>query len=63
MIQFLDNLFVALYKVVLESDNKVLAKNIPLCFRLIGRYCLPQYYRQLVMSAIKNELASFYTYT
>ena len=62
-IQFLDNLFVALYKVVLEVDNPTVKKNVPLIFQLIGRYCLPKYYRQLIMSAIRNELASFYSYT
>jgi hypothetical protein len=36
---------------------------VPLIFQLIGRYCLPKYYRQLIMSAIRNELASFYSYT
>jgi len=61
--QFLDNLLVALYKNVLEKENKIIMKNIPQILKLLGRYCLPSYYRTLIMSAIKNELASFYSYT
>lgn len=63
MVQFLDNLFVSLYKSVLEKENKIVMKNVPACLRLIGRYCVPLHYRTLIMSAIKNELASFYSYT
>lgn len=63
MTQFLDNLLVALYKVVLEKENKIIMKNVPYILKLLGRYCMPIHYRTLVMSAIKNELASFYSYT
>lgn len=38
-------------------------KNVPAALKLIGRYCVPMHYRTLIMSAIKNELASFYSYT
>jgi hypothetical protein len=54
---------VSLYKVVLEKENKIIMKNVPHILQLLGRYCMPNTYRALVMSAIKNELASFYSYT
>jgi hypothetical protein len=63
MVQFLDNLLVSLYRVVLEKDNKVVKKNVPACLKLLGRYCMPTHYQTLIMSALKNELASFYSYT
>ena len=63
MTQFLDQLLVAMYKVVNNKENKAIRKNIPLAFKLLGRYCMPYSYEQLVMTAIKNELASHYPYT
>lgn len=63
MVQFMDNLLVSLYKVILEKENKIIMKNIPIVLTLLGRYCMPSHYRSLVMDAIKNELASFYSYT
>lgn len=53
----------ALYKVVLEKENKIIMKNVPHILVLLGRYCMPKHYRSLVIDAIKNELASFYSYT
>lgn len=38
-------------------------KNVPLSFRLLGRYVNPKSYGPLVIQAIRNELASFYSYT
>jgi len=52
-----------LYKVVLDKQNKTVIRNIELSVKMLGRYCTPQSYRTLIMSAIKNELASFYSYT
>jgi hypothetical protein len=63
MTQFMDNLLVSLYKVVLEKDNKIVMKNVPIILKMLGRYCLPKHYSTLVVSALKNELASFYSYT
>lgn len=63
MTQFMDNLLVALYKVVLEKSTKNIKNNIELSLKFIGRYCTPKAYQQLIMSALKNELASFYSYT
>lgn len=63
MTQFLDNALVALYKSVLEKENKTVSKNIRESLKLIGRYCVPDSFRELIISAIKNELASFYPYT
>lgn len=54
---------VALYKAVLDNGNKVVKKNIPLCLEMLGRYCSPNSYGSLVISAIRNELASFYPHT
>ena len=61
--QYLDHLLVAMYRASLVKNNKVIGKNIPLCFRMIGRYVVPKSYNDLVCRAIKNELASFYTFT
>lgn len=63
MTQFLDELLVAMYKVVNKKDNKIIAKNIPLAFNMLGRYCMPYSYETHIMTALKNELASHYPYT
>lgn len=63
MTQFMDHLLVALYKAVLENENKVVQKNVPLCLKLIGRYCAPRTYETFVLQAIRNELASFLPHT
>lgn len=63
MTQFLDHLLVALYKAVLEKDNKVVKQKIPECLRYLGRYCKPEAYSTYLVSAISNELASFYPHT
>jgi hypothetical protein len=44
MTQFLDELLVAMYKVVIDKSNKDIADNIKLTLRLIGRYCKPSAY-------------------
>jgi len=54
---------VCLYKVVLDKSNKTITKNIELSVKMLGRYCSAKSYQTLIMSAIKNELASFYSYT
>ena len=59
----MDNLLVSLYKVILEKEDKIIIKNIPIALKLLGRYVMPQHYQTLIISAIKNELASFYSYT
>jgi hypothetical protein len=38
-------------------------KNIPFCFELLGRYVNPDNYKRFIISALRNELASFYSYT
>ena len=63
MTQFLDQLLVAMYKVVNNKENKVIQKNTHLAFKLIGRYCMPYSYEELVLTAVKNELAAHYPYT
>jgi len=63
MTQFMDHLLVALYKSVLEKENKTVARNVPLCLRLIGRYCAPRSFGALVLQAVRNELASYYPHT
>jgi hypothetical protein len=63
MTQYLDHLLVAMYKAILAKDNKVVSKNIPYCFRLLGRYVLPKSYETYVVKAIRNELAGFYSFT
>lgn len=63
MTQYLDHLLIAMYKAILNQENKLVQKNITLCFRLLGRYVAPKSYGPLVISAIRNELASFYSST
>lgn len=63
MTQYLDHLFIAMYKALEQTENKVVKKNIPLCLQYIGRYVNPKAWSPLVLQAIRNELASFYTYT
>jgi len=63
MTQFLDNLLVSFYKVVMEKNTKIVRTNIQKSLSLLGRYCSPKSYTSLIMSAMKNELASFYSYT
>lgn len=63
MTQYLDHLFVAMYKAIIQTQNKLVEKNIPICFRLLGRYVTPKSYGSLMIQAIKCELASFYSYT
>jgi hypothetical protein len=38
-------------------------KNIPMCLKLIGRYCAPRSYGPLVLQALRNELGSMYPHT
>jgi len=63
MTQYLDTLMIAMYKASLIDNNKIIQDNIQTTFRLIGRYCLPKAYGDLVIKAIRNELAGFYTFT
>lgn len=62
MTQYLDHLLIAMYKAILNKENKVVQKNIPHSFRLLGRYVLPKAYHKFVIQAIRNELAGFYQY-
>lgn len=63
MTQFLDHLLVGLYKAALDKENKVVMKNIPQCFRYIGRYCQPKQYATFIYQALRNEIGSFYSFT
>ena len=54
MVQFMDEMLVGMYKTVLSKTNKVLMKNLPLCFKFLGRYCMPSTYEKLVIPAIAN---------
>ena len=63
MTQYLDHLFVAMYKAHLDNENKVVQKNIPMCFKLIGRFCAPKHYQHFLISAVRSELASYYPHT
>jgi hypothetical protein len=38
MTQYLDHLLVAMYKAILNKENKVVMRNVPRSFRLLGRY-------------------------
>jgi len=63
MVQFMDEMLVKMYKVVLSKTNKVLMKNLPKSFHFLGRYCLPSHYEKLILPAISNELSSCFGYT
>ena len=63
MVQYMDEMLVKMYKVVLTKSNKVLMKNLPLSFRFLGRYCVPSTYEKLIIPAISNELNSCFSYT
>lgn len=52
-----------MYRASLIENNKRIKENIIQSFRLIGRYVVPKSYHDLVIRAIRNELASFYTFT
>lgn len=61
--QYLDHLMISMYKASLIDNNKTIQNNIITTFRLIGRYCLPKAFADLIIKAIRNELAGFYTFT
>lgn len=63
MTQYLDHLLVAMYKSILNTENKTVMHHVPLCYRMLGRYVNPKSYGPLIISAIKNELASYYATT
>ena len=63
MVQYMDEMLVKMYKVVLSKTNKTLMRNLPLSFKFLGRYCQPVNYEKLLMPAISNELASCFSYT
>ncbi|CDW81095.1 UNKNOWN [Stylonychia lemnae] len=63
MTQFMDHLLLSLYKAVLDKENKVVMKNIPLCLKLIGRYCAPRTYDNFILQAIRSELQSYLPHT
>ena len=59
----MDEMLVAMYRVVLNTTNKVIMKRVSLSLKLLGRYCPTYAYEDLLVSAIKNELASYYPFT
>lgn len=59
----MDHLLVAVYKAMLNRENKVVSKHIITSCRLLGRYVKNAQYSPLVIRAIRNELASFYSST
>lgn len=63
MTQYCDHLLVAMYKAILNQENKVVKSHLPYCFRLLGRYVSPKSYGPLIIDAIENKIASFYAYT
>ena len=63
MTQYLDHLLVALYKVVLEADNPIVMQRIPICLKLLGRFCTPESYGTLMLQAVRSELAAHIPFT
>ena len=49
MVQFMDKLFINMYRAILEQKSKKVCKNMPLCFKLMARYSLPKAYQILVI--------------
>lgn len=44
IIQYLDNLLIALYKSVLDKEDKTLIKKIPIILNFLGMYATPKHY-------------------
>ena len=63
MTQYMDHLLVAIYKAIQNKENKVVSKHIVTSCRLLGRYVKASQYSPFIIRAIRNELASFYSYT
>ena len=63
MVQYMDEMLVAMYRTAISTTNKTLMKNMPLCFKLLGRYCMPSNYEKLILPAISAELASCFAHT
>jgi hypothetical protein len=53
MTQFLDEITVCFYKVILDKNRKLVYKNISQSLRLLGRYCRPAGYHDLIISAMR----------
>lgn len=58
MIQFLDHLFIGLYKGVVDIDNigTEVETWILMMFRYLGRYCEPKSYISLLNSAFDGSI-------
>ena len=63
MTQYMDHLLVAIYKAIQNKENKIVQKHIVISCRLLGRYVKASQYSPFIIRAIRNELASFYSYT
>jgi hypothetical protein len=63
MTQFLDDLLVAIYRNIIDKENVIIYDNVSLTVKLLGRYCKPLGYQELLISAIRNEVAAFYSFT
>jgi hypothetical protein len=59
----MDHLLVALYKAILNKENKGVVKKVKANLRLLGRYVLPKDYGPFLIKAISNDLAAYYGYT
>lgn len=53
----------ALYKAILNKDNKRVVLKVKSNLRLLGRYVLSKDYGPFLIKAISNDLAAYYGYT
>jgi len=58
--QFMDKLFVPIYKALIQSQNKIIAQKLPLCIMLIGQYVNFKAYLPIVLTALKGDLLAEY---
>jgi len=63
MTQFLDHLLVSLYKALMCTESAKVKQTLQTCLHLIGRFSNPNSYGPLVISALRNELASYIQHT
>ena len=60
--QYLDHMLIAMYRAILVK-NKTIFKNVTHSLRLIGRYTVAKSYDEMLGKALRNEMASYYTFT
>jgi hypothetical protein len=60
--QYLDHMLIAMYRAILVKNKKIFS-NVTHSLRLIGRYTVAKSYDEIISKAMRNEMASYYTFT